>query len=141
MYKVKIKVKAPPGSPNSLGDLRKVGLIPVFFTRIGEFEVYEAFAPFKSLSDVKESLVDFAYLISKEGKSSDEKYAVIYEVKNAESGVTVGALLGALGGYALGHAIGAVLGGLVGAALGGIVTGILNERPVDVMAWPIGVKA
>ena len=140
MYKVKIKVKANASGQNSLGDISKVGLVPVFFTRIGEFEVYEAFAPFKSVSDVKEALVDLAYLLSQKGKYSDEKYAIIYEVKNAEPGILAGALLGALGGYILGHTIGAALGGLMGAALGGIVTGILNEKPIEVMPWPIGVR-
>ena len=141
MYKVKIKVKSNNPRDNSLGDISKVGLIPVFFTRIGEFEVYEAFAPMKTLADVKEALVDLAYLLSRKGKTSDDKYAIIYEVKNAEPGIIAGALLGALGGYLVGHTIGAALGGVLGAAVGGIVTGILNEKPLEVVSWPIGVKS
>jgi hypothetical protein len=141
MYKVRLKLENPEKAKNSLEDIRKVGLIPVFFTVSGNYELYEAVAPFKTISDVKEALVDLAYLASKKGKRSDERYAIIYEVKNMDLGIALGAALGALGGYALGHVLGSVLGALGGAALGAIATSLLDERPVEVVPWPIAVSS
>jgi uncharacterized membrane protein len=141
MYKVRIKLENPNRAGNSLSDLKKVGLIPVFFTVSGDYELYEAVAPFKSVSDVKEALVDLAYLASKKGKRSDSKYAIIYEVKNLDLGIALGATLGALGGFAVGKILGGVLGALGGAVAGAIASSLLGEQPVEVVQWPIAVNS
>jgi len=137
MYKVIFKVNSNGKFTNSLKTLSKSGFIPIYFKRDRGIEEYTAVYRSNDINEVKEAIMDFAYLLSKEGKSGSYDFAKIYKIEDQYLGKVTGGSLGALLGYQLAGVAGLILGTLGGIFLGELLDIELGQTPVGLLAWPI----
>lgn len=137
MYKVVFNVISNGRLNYSINTLRKTGFIPIYFRRDNGKEEYVALYTSNDINEVKEAIVDFAYLLSKEGKSGSYDFAKIYKIDDKYLGKIAGGGLGALLGYQLAGIAGLILGVLGGLFLGELIDIELGQILVGVMGWPI----
>ncbi|MCI2414325.1 MAG: hypothetical protein MPF33_03600 [Candidatus Aramenus sp.] len=138
MYKLVVKVNS--GSPrSSLLTFKKAGFIPLYYRKDGNREVYTALYKSNDLNELKEALVDLAYLLSREGKTGGHDFAVVYQVQDKYLGKGIGGVLGAGIGWQLGGIGGMILGLLGGLILGELIDIEMGERLVGVWGWPISI--
>ena len=141
MYKVIFKVYSNGKFTNSLRTFSKVGFIPVYFRRNNGIEEYVTLYNTNDVNEVKEAIVDVAYLLSKEGKGGGFDFAKIYRVDDHYLGKIAGGSLGALLGYQLAGIAGLLLGVLGGLFLGELVDIELGQVPVGILAWPVQLSS
>ncbi len=138
MYKIVVKVTgASPRS--SLLTFKKAGFIPIYYRKEGNREVYTALYKSNDLNELKEAVVDLAYLLSKEGKTGGHDFVTVYQVQDKYLGKGIGSLLGAGIGWQLGGIGGMVLGLLGGLILGELVDIEMGEKLIGVWGWPISI--
>ncbi|BAB67136.1 hypothetical protein [Sulfurisphaera tokodaii] len=137
MYKVIFKVSSNGSFTNSLKELRKAGFIPIYFRRDNGVEEYTTLYNSNDINEVKEAIIDFAYLISKQGKNGGYDFAKIYKVEDKYIGKLAGGGLGALLGYQFGGIAGLILGTLGGIFLGELFDISYGQTLVGLINWPI----
>ncbi|BFH72443.1 hypothetical protein SJAV_03870 [Sulfurisphaera javensis] len=136
MYKVVFKVFSNNSYINSLRELRKAGFIPIYFRRNNGIEEYTTLYNSNDINEIKEAIVDFAYLISKQGKSGGYDFAKIYKVEDKYIGKIAGGSLGALLGFQFAGIAGLILGTLGGIFLGELFDIEYGQTLVGLVNWP-----
>ncbi|BCU69167.1 hypothetical protein [Stygiolobus caldivivus] len=137
MYKVIFKVNSNGKFTNSLKTISKAGFIPVYFKRDKGIEEYTALYRSSDINEVKEAILDVAYMLSREGKVGGYDFAKIYKIEEQYLGKAAGGSLGALLGYQFAGIAGLVLGVLGGIFLGELLDIELGQTPMGILAWPI----
>jgi hypothetical protein len=137
MYKILVKVKGK-GNP-SIRKLINHGFIPLFFKKYNNDVEYYIVLYRGSLVELKESLVDLAFELSKEGKVGGKDYAIIYEVNDKYIGKLTSGSIGSIIGYSIFGLTGLFLGLIGGLFLGELLDLELGEKYVGVVEWPMSV--
>jgi hypothetical protein len=137
MFKVIFKLYNNGKVTNSIRNFTKAGFIPIYFRRDGKMEEYVTLYNSNDINEVKEAIVDVAYLFSREGKYGGYDFAKIYKIDDKYWGKIAGSSLGAFLGYQLAGIAGMLLGLIGGILLGELVDIELGETLVGLMAWPI----
>lgn len=138
MYKVIFKIDSN-SQQNSASTLKKSGFIPIYFKKINGKEVYTALYRSNDLNELKEAIIDLAFLLVREGKKGGKDFVTIYSVDDKYIGKGVGSLLGAGLGLKLGGIPGMLLGFLGGIVLGELADIEMGEKLVGVWEWPTSI--
>lgn len=138
MHKIVFKVFSNNNTySNCLKELRKVGFVPLYFRRNNGIEEYVTIYNSNDINEIKEAIADFAYLISKQGKSGGYDFAKIYKIEDKYIGKIAGGSLGALLGFQFAGIPGLILGTLGGIFLGELFDIEYGQNLVGLVNWPI----
>ncbi len=137
MYKVSFKLQGPPG--NLFRELRNSGFIPVYFRNDRGLENYVALIKSDDINEVREAILDFAFLAKRRGKIGVRDFATIFKLDDKLMGKAFGTTIGGLLGLKFAGLPGLVLGALGGLLAGEIMDVQLGEKVVGVEQWPVSL--